>query len=83
VKKDRIFFFFNYEGLRQRAAQSFIDTVPDANARNGYLPDPATGQLQFVGVSSLIAPYLNDTQLWPLPNGRLFGDGTGIYASMR
>ena len=80
VVRDRIHFFANYEGLRQRLAQSYVTSVPDANARKGLLPDPARpGQLRQVNVSPLIAPYLNDLTLWPLPNDRLFGDGTGQY----
>ena len=36
VKKDKIFFFADYEGIRQALGQSFLVTVPDDNARNGY-----------------------------------------------
>ena len=37
MKKDKIFFFADYEGIRQALGQSFLVTVPDANARNGIV----------------------------------------------
>ena len=58
IKKDKLFFFVNYEGLRQSQGVSEIATVPDANAHNGILP---TG---FVGVSPAVASTL---ALYPLP----------------
>ena len=44
VKKDRLFFYFNYEGLRQRQAAQVTQTVPSASMRDGvimYQCDPA------------------------------------------
>jgi len=70
IKKDRIFFFVNYEGLRQRLSMPIIATVPSASARAGSLQ---TGN---VTVSPLIKPYLD---LFPLPNSTVFPDGTGFY----
>ncbi len=70
VKKNKTFLFGNYEGFRQHLHQTGVDLVPDANARNGYLPCklvspapsscPASG-LAFVGVSPL-------TNAWPAPS---------------
>ena len=69
VQKNKTFLFANYEGFRQRLHQTGVDLVPDANARNGYLPcnlvSPApspcpSGGLVFVGVSPLI-------NAWPAP----------------
>jgi hypothetical protein len=86
IKKDRLFFFVNLEYLRQSETSSSFTTVPDANARKGFLPcsvapttpcNTATG-LANVGVSPLITPYFNALNLWPLPNDRSFGDGTGV-----
>ena len=37
ILKDRLFFFFNYEGLRQGRTTSTQTTVPSPNARQGYL----------------------------------------------
>ena len=69
IRKDKTFFFGNYEGSFQHLHQTGVDLVPDNNARNGYLPCaivtpapdscPASG-LAFVGVSPLISA-------WPAP----------------
>jgi hypothetical protein len=37
IHKDRAFFFFNYEGLRQNRTTATIDTVPSPNASKGLL----------------------------------------------
>jgi len=50
--------------------------VPNADAHKGLLPATGGG-LRNVGVAPAIQPYLD--LLWPLPNGRAFGDGTGEY----
>jgi hypothetical protein len=74
LKKDRTFFFGNFEGLREDLGGTNIAIVPDDNARNGLLPDPANpGQLRNIGVAAGVAPYM---KLWPEPNGPNFGDGT-------
>lgn len=75
VLRDRLFFFGSYEGLRDRLGVTQIGVVPDANARNGLVPN-AAGQLVNVGVNPRVRPYLN---LNPLPNGRVFGDGFAEY----
>ncbi len=69
IKKDKTFIFGNFEELRQHLHQTGVDLVPDANARNGFLPCrlvsptpspcPSSG-LVFVGVSPLI-------NAWPSP----------------
>jgi Carboxypeptidase regulatory-like domain len=63
IRKNKTFLFGNYEEFRQHLHQTGVDLVPDANARNGYLPCklispapspcPASG-LAFVKVSPLI-----------------------------
>ena len=37
IRKDKAFFFFNYEGLRQNRTTATIDTVPSPNAAAGWL----------------------------------------------
>ena len=39
IVKNRMFFFVNYEGVRQLLGQTVLPTVPDAGARLGNLPD--------------------------------------------
>ena len=72
IKKDKTFFFAGYEGLRQALGTTLSATVPTALARQGILP---TGK---VTVNSAILPFLN---LYPLPNGQDFGDGTARFLS--
>jgi carboxypeptidase family protein/TonB-dependent receptor-like protein len=71
IKKDKTFFFGNYEGLRQRLGVTIVDTVPDVNVHNGLIPAPGGG-LQQVAVAPEIVPYL---ALWPMPNGPELGGG--------
>src|SRR3954468_12142882 len=41
IRRDKLFLFANYEGYRQNLGLSDVTFVPDAQARQGYLPDPA------------------------------------------
>src|SRR5579862_3438629 len=78
IKKDKLFFFADYEGLRQELSSSNKSITPTALARTGQVCAPpdcsttvpypqVTGTTTPAGfVSPLIAPYL---PLWPLPNG--------------
>jgi hypothetical protein len=70
--KDKLFYFGAFEGLRQELSQTLLATVPNAAARAGILPTTT------VTVAAAVQPYL---ALWPLPNGRDYGDGTGEYHS--
>jgi hypothetical protein len=38
IKKDRLFFFINYEGHRQSEAQSVVRIVPSATMQDGIIP---------------------------------------------
>ena len=55
---NRAFYFITYEGLRQTIGQTQAVTVPDANARNGFINGVN------VGVHPAMVPVL---QLYPLP----------------
>lgn len=70
VRRDRTFFFGSYEALRDRLTLTDIITVPDAAAHQGILRGVN------VGVDPRVKPYLD---LYPLPNGANFGDGTGEF----
>jgi hypothetical protein len=72
IRKDKTFFFVNYEGLRQSLGMTHVDTVPSTAARSGIL---STGN---VPVDMQAARYL---AFFPLPNRGLIGPGdTGIFA---
>ncbi len=71
IRRDKTFFFFNYEGLRQSLSTTVVDTVPSLNARNGIL---STGT---VAVDPSVAKYL---PFWHTPNGPILqGGDTALY----
>jgi hypothetical protein len=73
IKRQRTFFFFDYEGIRQGLGVTTLNTVPSPAARIGQL---AAGPIT---VSPLVAPFL---ALFPLPNGPIKGDaGAYTFAS--
>ena len=72
IRKDRTFFFADYEGLRQDQSVTQLAVVPTEAARNGQL---LAGT---VTVSPLVQPYL---PLFPLPTSNIKGD-TGTFTSV-
>ena len=77
LRRDRLFFFAGYEALKENLGRTITSSVPDENARRGFLPDPANpGALLNVGVNAGVAPYLAE---YPRPNGDAQGDGTALY----
>jgi outer membrane receptor protein involved in Fe transport len=56
--RNKAFYFFNYEGLRQTLGTTQVITVPDANARAGVINGVR------VGVNPAVAPVL---PLYPMP----------------
>ena len=77
LRTDRVFFFAGYEGLRERLGQTRSTVVPDENARQGFLPDPANpGQWLFVGVHPSVRPFLEE---FPRPNGPALGGGLATH----
>jgi hypothetical protein len=78
VRRDSLFYFLGYEGLRETLGRTITAAVPDLNARAGLLPDPASpGQFLTVGVNPAVAPYIN---AYPAPNGASLGDGTALHS---
>jgi outer membrane receptor protein involved in Fe transport len=72
IERNKAFFFFNYEGLRQTLDTTQTDTVPSVNARNGIL---STGT---VTVDPAVKPFL---AFWPLPNGPVLPPGdTALFS---
>ena len=81
LRKDKTFFFLNFEGLREDKGITSVATVPSVRARQGILPDPANpGQTIQVPIASGVVPYLN---LYPLPNLPNNSDGrtAGLLSS--
>jgi len=85
IKKDRLFFFLNYEGRRDASSQSVVRTVPTADFRNGIFTyqrkDGSVGQLSPAQITALdpahIGPsvaVLNLLKTYPLPNDSSVGD---------
>jgi hypothetical protein len=73
IRKNKTFWFFNYEGLRQELSLTQISSVPSAGARNGIL---STGN---VTVDPTVKKFLG---FYPLPNAGLApGGDTGFYSS--
>jgi hypothetical protein len=66
LRKDKVFVFGDYEGIRQSKGITYVDTVPSLAARRGNL---AAGT---VTVDPEAAKYLG---FFPLPNGPLVGNG--------
>jgi len=87
IQRNRLFFFFNYEGQRDASEQSVVREVPTAELRQGivrYLrPDGSVASLTpeeiqtridptGIGVSQAMLAQLNN---YPLPNVDTTGDG--------
>jgi hypothetical protein len=72
IVKNKLFFVFNYEGIRESRGSTQRSVVPSLAARAGQLP---SGNIT---VSPAAQPYVD---LYPAPNGRDFGDGTGEFAT--
>lgn len=88
IRKDKLFIFGNYEGLRQAKGISSVSTVPSMAMRNGILgfSDPSqfpTGCTQVdtthcqVMVDPAAQQYLG---FYPMPNGAILSNGdTGRF----
>lgn len=78
IRADKTFFFGGYEGLRERLGRTITSFVPDLNARQGILPNPASpGTTMTVPIDPLVRPYLD---AMPLPNGPAGNDGLAQYS---
>jgi hypothetical protein len=78
IRRDSLFYFVGYEGLRENLGRTITSAVPDLNARRGLLPDTANpGQFLNVGVNAAVVPYIN---AYPEPNGASLNDGTALHS---
>src|SRR4029077_10292171 len=62
IKKDRMFFFGNYEGFRHRLGLSNVSVVPDQDARQGSLPNAAGVYTPVTGLNRSMLQYM---PFWP------------------
>lgn len=77
LRRDKTFFFFGYESLRERLGRTIQTIVPNVNARGGILPDPdQPSQTLTVKIDPAVKPYLEE---FPLPNGPEIGGGLAIH----
>ena len=87
IKRDRLFFFLNYEGRRDRSDQVALRIVPNSDFRNGLFSyqrtDGSIGQLTPAQITAIdpahIGPdpaMLSLLQSYPQPND--FGQGDGL-----
>src|SRR5580658_2909298 len=83
LKRNRTFFFANYEGFREVQASTAIATVPDALAHQGLLPSAGNPSActnatpsgcVAIPMNPSIQPFLS---VLPPANGQDNGDGTG------
>jgi hypothetical protein len=76
LRANSLFFFANYEGIRSTASKTQTSNTLTEEARQGILPT-ATGTRQ-VAIAPAVLPYMD---LYPMPNGDDFGDGTAEFLS--
>ena len=87
IKKDKLFFFMNYEGRRDATGQSVLRTVPSATLRQGIVryvrADNTIASLTSQDLATRLDPLnigANKASLdvlgkYPLPNSTEIGDG--------
>ena len=78
IIQDKTFFFANYEGYRSREGATRRSSVPDLNARKGILPGISTAD-DPIEIAPEVLPYLNNLDLFPLPNGENLGNGRAEF----
>ncbi len=79
IRKDKTFFFGNFEGLRLNQAQTFVADVPDANARNGIINgvNIATTPAQQAALATIQQLFFASANpLYPVCNGPEIKNGT-------
>ena len=85
IIENKTFFFWNYEGMRDRESSTRTRTLPNLDTRNGFLPldlsDPANPTIQ-IGAPVVEVPGLQERvrpffRLWPLPGPTATDQGDG------
>ncbi len=91
IKKDKMFFFINYEGIQQSTGETRIADVPDAAAHSGFVPvagvetcvnkttiafTPANLGACAATISATVQPYINFCNNYALPTSDLLSGGS-------
>ena len=89
IRKDRTFFFLNYEGLQQSTGNSFLGTVLTPETRQGNITGCPAGKatcsreeaiiVRTLPVDPNIVPLMN---LLPLPTGQYRNAGVADYSAV-
>jgi outer membrane receptor protein involved in Fe transport len=74
IVKNKVFFFMNYEGIRQVLDTTYVNYVPSLALRQGTYVDPKLGPHTY-SINPAAGAMLN---LYPLPNAP-FNANVGIY----
>lgn len=76
IKKNKIFFFLNYEGIRQVLDTTDVNFVPSSGVHSGIVNGTSCTSAAPCSINSASAAML---ALYPLPNGPLISPDVGIY----
>src|SRR5207249_1017710 len=89
IRKDRTFFFLNYEGVQQNFGTSFLGTVLTPETRQGRITGCPTGKVSCSRDEAVVArtlPVNPDMvaimNLLPLPNGAYRNAGVADYSAV-
>ncbi len=90
IRKNRLYYFLNYEGRRDRSAAGALRTVPSADLRQGIVqyrttagtvarltPDDLKTRVDPAGIG-VSAPFQEYMKSYPLPNDFTVGDGLNV-----
>ena len=72
IARDKSFFFFGWESLREHKGRTIVSNVPDSDARRGILP----GVTSPVNISAAVQPFLDEI---PRANGPSLGAGLAMF----
>src|SRR2546427_7187262 len=83
IRRDKMFFFANYEAFRERLAVSQFGYVPSRQARQGLLPNASGQYVQAPNLEPRMLPFF---RYWPEPNGpelllNGLATGTAVYSA--
>ena len=76
LRRNKLFFIANYEGVRLASSSTQSAPTLTAQARQGILP--INGVPAKVTVAPAMVPFI---ALFPLPNGQDYGDGSAAYTA--